>query len=137
MNSGDSVMGTRDAVLASVVSGDGTYRPYRAIGSGNVRVMAQCVQDLSPSECQDCLSEAVGQLKAACPNAKKGDLYLATCYVRYSEGGDSSSGNQDNNNDNEVEKTLAILIGLIAGVALIIVFVSFLSKACGKEKGGK
>ncbi|EOY01079.1 Plasmodesmata-located protein 6 [Theobroma cacao] len=42
-----------------------------------------------------------------------------------------------NNDDDEIEKTLAILIGLIAGVALIIVFVSFLSKVCEKGKGGK
>lgn len=137
MSNSDSVMGVRDAVLASVVSGDGTYRAYRVGGSGNVRVVAQCVQDLSYNECQDCLSEAAGQLKAACANAVKGDLYLAKCYVRFSEGGDSSSGNSGNNEDDEVEKTLAILIGLIAGVALIIVFLSFLSKACGKGKGGK
>lgn len=40
-----------------------------------------------------------------------------------------------NHNDDEIEKTLAILIGLIAGVALIIVFLSFLSKVCEKHKG--
>jgi len=40
-----------------------------------------------------------------------------------------------NHNDDEIEKTLAILIGLIAGVALIIVFLSFLSKVCEKQKG--
>ena len=40
-----------------------------------------------------------------------------------------------NNDDDEIEKTLAILIGLIAGIALIIVFVSFLSKVC--EKGNE
>ncbi|XLS95376.1 hypothetical protein HN51_071384 [Arachis hypogaea] len=39
-----------------------------------------------------------------------------------------------NHNDDEIEKTLAILIGLIAGVALIIVFLSFLSKVCEKHK---
>lgn len=38
-----------------------------------------------------------------------------------------------NRNDEEIEKTLEILIGLIAGVALIIVFISCLSKVCGKK----
>ncbi|RYR06966.1 hypothetical protein Ahy_B05g074286 [Arachis hypogaea] len=42
--------------------------------------------------------------------------------------------NDSNHNDDEIEKTLAILIGLIAGVALIIVFLSFLSKVCEKHK---
>lgn len=41
----------------------------------------------------------------------------------------------ENHNDDEIEKTLAILIGLIAGVALIIVFLSFLSKVCEKQRG--
>ena len=40
-----------------------------------------------------------------------------------------------NNNDDEVEKTLAIIIGLIAAVALVIVFISFLNKLCEKGKG--
>lgn len=43
----------------------------------------------------------------------------------------------DENNDDEIEKTLAILIGLIAGVALLIVFLSFLRKVCEKGKGKK
>ncbi|GKV11182.1 hypothetical protein SLEP1_g22455 [Rubroshorea leprosula] len=134
----DAVLGRRDAVLGYLATGDGTYKPYRVGGSGDVQAKAQCVQDLSFGECQDCLSEAVGQLKTLCGNARWGDMYLAKCYVRYSEGGDHSNGNQDhNNNDDEIEKTLAILIGLIAAVALIIIFVSFLSKACEKGKGGK
>jgi len=41
----------------------------------------------------------------------------------------------ENHNDDEIEKTLAILIGLIAGVGLIIVFLSFLSKLCEKQRG--
>ena len=40
-----------------------------------------------------------------------------------------------NHNDDEIEKTLAILVGLIAGVALLIVFLSFLRKVCEKGKG--
>lgn len=40
-----------------------------------------------------------------------------------------------NSNDDEIEKTLAIIIGLIAAVALIIVFISFLNKLCDDEKG--
>lgn len=45
------------------------------------------------------------------------------------------NADDSNHNDDEIEKTLAILIGLIAGVALIIVFLSFLSKVCEKQKG--
>ncbi|XVF43577.1 hypothetical protein PTKIN_Ptkin02bG0050900 [Pterospermum kingtungense] len=128
----------RDAVLGYLAASDGTFKPFRVGGSGNLQGVAQCVGDLSPSECQDCVSDAIGQLKTECGAAKWGDMYLAKCYARYSEGGDHSHGGHDtNNNDDEIEKTLAILIGLIAGVALIIVFVSFLSKVCERGKGGK
>ncbi|XP_039015153.1 plasmodesmata-located protein 6-like [Hibiscus syriacus] len=128
----------RDAMLGYLGSSDGTYKPFRVSGSGDLQGVAQCVGDLSPSECQDCLSEATGQLKTECPAAKWGDMYLAKCYVRFSEGGNPShSQNDTNDDDDEIEKTLAILIGLIAGVALLILFVSFLSTLCEKGKGGK
>lgn len=35
--------------------------------------------------------------------------------------------------DDDVERTLAIIIGLVAGVAVMIVFLSFLSKLCDKK----
>ncbi|KAK8304445.1 hypothetical protein V6Z11_D04G222600 [Gossypium hirsutum] len=77
----------RDSVLSYLEASDGTYKPFRISESGNLQGVAQCVGDLSPSECQDCLSEAIGQLKTECGAAKWGDLYLAKCYVRFSEGG--------------------------------------------------
>ncbi|GMJ13376.1 plasmodesmata-located protein 6 [Hibiscus trionum] len=126
----------RDAVLGYLGASDGTHKPFRIGGSGDLRGVAQCVGDLSPSECQDCLSEAIGRLKTDCAAAQWGDMYLAKCYVQYSEGGTHWHGGNDDNNDEEIEKTLAILIGLIAGVAVIIVFISFLSKLCDKG-GGK
>ncbi|XVF02896.1 hypothetical protein REPUB_Repub04eG0214400 [Reevesia pubescens] len=138
ISSYSDALSRRDAVLGYLGASDGTYKPFRVGGSGNLQGVAQCVGDLSSSECQDCLSEAIQRLKTDCGAAKWGDMYLAKCYARYSEGGDHShSGNDTNNDDDEIEKTLAILIGLIAGVALIIVFVSFLSKMCEKGRGGK
>lgn len=38
-------------------------------------------------------------------------------------------------NDGDVEKTLAIVIGLIAGVAVIIIFLSFFAKFCERVRG--
>lgn len=38
-------------------------------------------------------------------------------------------------NDNETNKTLAIIIGLIAAVALLILFITYLNKKCEKGKG--
>jgi hypothetical protein len=78
----------RDAVLASLGAGDGgPYKTYRAGTSGDLQGVAQCVGDLSPSECTDCLGDAIGRLKTECGPAAWGDMFLAKCYVRYSEGG--------------------------------------------------
>ncbi|GAB4840441.1 hypothetical protein Ancab_021208 [Ancistrocladus abbreviatus] len=127
----------RDEVLGSLASGS---QLFRVAGSGDVRGVAECVGDLSAGECQDCLSAAVGRLRGDCANAMAawGDVFIAKCYARYSVGGDHSyaSSSSGSSQDNEIEKTLAILIGLIAVVALIIIFLAFLQKLC-KDKGGK
>lgn len=72
----------RDAVLG-YLTGVGQY--FRAGGSGKVQGAAQCVQDLSVSECQDCLGEATESLKTECSSASWGDMFLSKCYVRYSD----------------------------------------------------
>ncbi|KAJ6429905.1 hypothetical protein OIU84_021338 [Salix udensis] len=82
----------RDGVLDSLGTSDGSYKPFRVGASGDVSAVAQCVQDLSASECQDCLSEVVGRLKTYCGAAASGDLYLAKCYVRFSKAGAHSYG---------------------------------------------
>ncbi|CAN1133250.1 Plasmodesmata-located protein 6 [Linum perenne] len=139
----NTLMSRRDAVLNYV--GELENKVYRVGGSGEIYAVAQCVQDLSGSECDDCVSEAVGLLKSGCgASAAWGDMFLGKCYARFSLRGDhsrpqvsSNNNNNSNNSDEEIEKTLAILIGLIAGVALLIVFLSFLRKLCDKGKGGK
>ncbi|XP_047332985.1 plasmodesmata-located protein 6-like isoform X2 [Impatiens glandulifera] len=118
----------RDAVLGHLrVEED--Y--FRVSGSRNVQGVAQCMEDLSGDQCQDCLSEAIGRLKVECGPAMWGDIFLGKCYTRYFEQGAHSKTDND-----EDEKTLAILIGLMSGVVLLIIFLSFLSKLVD-NKGGK
>ncbi|PON89078.1 hypothetical protein TorRG33x02_151530, partial [Trema orientale] len=121
-------LGRRDAVLGSLVGSGG---PYRVGGSGDVQGVAQCVGDLSFGECQDCVSEAIGRLKSDCGQAVNGDMFLAKCYARYSTAGAHfySKAHNDKSSD-DGEKTFAIIIGLLAGVALIIIFLAFLRKIC-------
>lgn len=63
---------------------------YRVGSSGELKAVAQCVEDLVSGDCQDCLTEAIGRLKTDCAAAKWGDMFLAKCYARYSEGGNHS-----------------------------------------------
>ncbi|KAK4779802.1 hypothetical protein SAY87_015908 [Trapa incisa] len=81
-----------EAVLGYISADDGTYKPYRFSGSGNIQAEAQCVQDLDQGECQDCMKDAIGQLKSYCGGAKWGDMYLAKCYARFWEGSGDPSG---------------------------------------------
>ncbi|XP_059643853.1 plasmodesmata-located protein 7-like [Cornus florida] len=119
-------MGRRDAVLAGLA---GSSEHYRVGGSGDVKGVAQCVGDLSVSECQDCVSEAIGRLKSDCGTAVYGDMFLAKCYARYSTSGAHLYSKSDKDSStNDGEKTFAIIIGLLAGVALIIIFLTFIRK---------
>ncbi|PSR91047.1 Cysteine-rich repeat secretory protein like, partial [Actinidia chinensis var. chinensis] len=129
----------RDSVLDGLAAG-GQY--FRVGGSGKLQGVAQCVQDLSVSECQDCLAEAIGRLKSECGPSAWGDMFLGKCYARYSVRGDYSrddngfhdhSDDYDNNDDDEPERTLAILIGLIAGVALLIFLLHVIKKSLDKK----
>ncbi|OMO99226.1 hypothetical protein COLO4_13430 [Corchorus olitorius] len=133
------IVGRRDAMMGGLMSGGGAFRVG---GSGEVQGLAQCVGDLSAGECQDCLSAAIGRLKTECGAANYGDMYLGKCYARFSTsatadtGGDHSFAKSHNDkSSNDGEKTFAIIIGLLAGIALLIIFFAFLRKVV--DRNGK
>ncbi|KAK4430431.1 Plasmodesmata-located protein 7 [Sesamum alatum] len=125
-------MGRRDAVLAGMNGAGGAYR----VGAAeDVNGVAQCVGDLSMGQCQDCLTEAIRRLKAECGGAVFGDMFLAKCYARYSTSGAQNyarSSNHDSSHS-ESEKTFAIVVGLLAGVALVIIFLTFIGRLFGRN----
>ncbi|XVF20544.1 hypothetical protein REPUB_Repub12eG0009400 [Reevesia pubescens] len=127
------IVGRRDAMMAGLMGSGG---PFRVGGSGEVQGLAQCVGDLTAAECQDCLSEAIGRLKSECGAAAYGDMYLGKCYARFSTAGDNNHSFAKSHNDkssNDGEKTFAIIIGLLAGIALLIIFLAFLVKVFGRN----
>ncbi|KAF7002782.1 hypothetical protein CFC21_018217 [Triticum aestivum] len=116
----------RDAVLGALQAApDG----YRVGSSGSVQGVSQCLGDLAAADCTACLAQAVGQLTGACGTALAADVHLAQCYVRYWASGYYFRPSQDYSED-DVGRTLAIIIGILAGLALIVVFISFLKKSC-------
>ncbi|XP_038976524.1 plasmodesmata-located protein 7-like isoform X2 [Phoenix dactylifera] len=123
------VFGLRDAALGSLTAAPPTGGSYRVGGAGYVQAMAQCVGDLSPKECTDCVESAVAQVKAVCGFAVGADVYLGKCYLQYWSNGVYPSRH---NHVDETGKTLAIIIGILAAVALILVFLSFIRRAGGK-----
>ncbi|XP_057726337.1 plasmodesmata-located protein 7-like [Arachis stenosperma] len=123
-------MGSRDAVLGGLAGSGG---PFREGGSGVVRGVAQCMGDLSYGECQDCLSEAIAKLKSDCGTADYGDMFLGKCYARYSIGGAHQASKAHGKSGKGGERTFAMVIGILAGVAILIIFLAFLSKICGRQ----
>ncbi|TVT98048.1 hypothetical protein EJB05_56681, partial [Eragrostis curvula] len=118
----------RDAVLADLQQA-GSNNGYKVSSAGDVQGVAQCLGDLAAADCATCLGQAVGQLKGTCGTALAADVYLAQCYVRYWANGYYFRPTQDYSQD-DVGKTIAIAIGICAGLALLVVFVSFLRKTC-------
>ncbi|RCV34729.1 hypothetical protein SETIT_7G182200v2 [Setaria italica] len=118
---------SRDAVLGDLQAvGAGGYK---VASSGSVRGLAQCLGDLAAADCTACLAQAAGQLKGTCGNALAADVYLAQCYVRYWADGYYFRPTQDYSQD-DIGRTLAIVVGIMAGLALFVVFISFLRKTC-------
>ncbi|CAN6279356.1 unnamed protein product [Urochloa humidicola] len=131
--SGDAgFLSARGAVLAELQqqgasSSSGGYN-YKVSASGPVRGVAQCAGGVSAGDCAACVSRAAAQLAGACGAALAADVYQAQCSVRYWANGSYYRSVRDSGDD--VGRTLAIIIGIMAGLALLVVFISFLRKAC-------
>ncbi|KAL2892460.1 Cysteine-rich repeat secretory protein 15 [Bienertia sinuspersici] len=125
----------RDDVLATI---EGADDGFRVSSLGSVQGFGQCLGDLSPNDCTNCLNEAVKELKTLCGQAAAAHVFLAKCYAEYWEAGyyDLSTHSSDStNDDDEVAKTVAIIVGIIGGIAVLIVLLSVCRKSAGS--GGK
>ncbi|KNA19552.1 hypothetical protein SOVF_060660 [Spinacia oleracea] len=124
----------RDDVLATLQGAVDTS--FRVSSSGSVQGFGQCLGDLSSNDCSSCLSEGVKELKTLCGEAAAAHVFLAKCYAEYWEAGyyDLSTQSSDPSNDDEVAKTIAIIVGIIGGVAVLIVLLSVCRKSA---PGGK
>ncbi|KAI3816606.1 hypothetical protein L1987_16309 [Smallanthus sonchifolius] len=119
------VLNRIDDAMAYLVTGNGQY--FNEGDFGSVLGVAQCIQDLSLSDCQDCLSEASGRLRSECDTSTWGDMYLGKCYIRYVDQGvdaqayNSNSGynnSQNRRGDGENNDIIIKVIGYIAAAVL-------------------
>ncbi|KAF5778579.1 putative Gnk2-like domain-containing protein [Helianthus annuus] len=93
------VLNRIDSALAFLVGGNGEY--FREGDFGSIQGVAQCIQDLSLSDCQDCLSEATRRLRSVCETSSWGDMYLGKCYIRYADQGTVNLANIGDSTSNE------------------------------------
>ncbi|XP_074279979.1 plasmodesmata-located protein 8 [Silene latifolia] len=124
----------RDDVLGALEGGVG----FRVSQSGSVQGFGQCLGDLNPSDCSSCLVEAVKELKVLCGSAPAAHVFLGKCYAQYWAAGyyDLSTGAADPTHEDDVAKTIAIIVGIIGGIAVLIVLLSVCRKSCGGAHGG-
>ncbi|KAI3816604.1 hypothetical protein L1987_16307 [Smallanthus sonchifolius] len=122
-----------DSALAYLVGGNGKY--FRVGDFGSIQGVAQCVQDLSLSDCQECLSEACGRLRTECETSTWGDMYLGKCYIRYADEGNenlANNGNSSSNkssgggNKNDIAKWIGYILAVLFGGGSL----TFVAKKC-------
>ncbi|KAM1019118.1 hypothetical protein ACFX2I_040552 [Malus domestica] len=116
----------RDDVLADLQGANG----FRVSSSGLVEGFAQCLGDLTQNDCSSCIADAVGKLKSLCGSAAAVDVFLAQCYARYWASGYYKAS--DFSNEDNGGKTVAIIVGAVAGLAILIVLLSICRKTMGK-----
>ncbi|XP_058753052.1 plasmodesmata-located protein 8-like [Vicia villosa] len=115
----------RDDVLEDLQTANG----FRVSSSGLVQGFAQCLGDLSVTDCSTCLVDAVGKLKSLCGSAAAADVFLGQCYARYWASGYYDE--RDSHNDDQVGKSVAIIVGVFGGLAVLVVLLSICKKAAG------
>ncbi|XP_014516175.1 cysteine-rich repeat secretory protein 15 [Vigna radiata var. radiata] len=116
----------RDDVLSDLQAANG----FGVSSSGFVEGFALCLGDLNVADCSSCLQAAVGKLRSICGSAASADVFLAQCYARYWEAGYYDQP-ESSNEDDQVGKSVAIIVGVLAGLAIIVVLLSICRRAFG------
>ncbi|KAL5133054.1 Cysteine-rich repeat secretory protein 15 [Glycine soja] len=102
----------RDDVLADLQVANG----FGVSTSGFVEGFALCLMDLSVADCPSCLQEAVEKLRSICGSAASADLFLAQSGYY-----DEAESSED---DDQVGKSVAIIVGVLAGLAILVVLLN-------------
>ncbi|CAN1345901.1 Plasmodesmata-located protein 8 [Linum perenne] len=125
----------RDDVLAELEGPTMAVNGFKVSTSGLVEGYAQCLGDLTSSgDCVACVTEAVEKLKQLCGSAAAAaEVFLGKCCARYWASGYYYIRSEPRNND-EMGKTVTIIVGVVAGLALVVLVILTL---CRKSLGAK
>ncbi|KAK2978147.1 hypothetical protein RJ640_029141 [Escallonia rubra] len=138
---GDRLDSALGEIAKGVQSGNGFY----AGGYESVYVLGQCEGDLASGDCVDCVKSAVERAKSECSTSISGQIYLQQCYISYTYypngvPGNSASGTREEDmgtGKKDTQKTVAIVVGGVAGLGFGIAFLLFLKSAFKKKREGK
>ncbi|XP_058197374.1 plasmodesmata-located protein 2-like isoform X2 [Rhododendron vialii] len=104
----------------------------------SVFVLGQCEGDLGSGDCVDCVKSAVDRAKSDCGTSISGQVYLQMCYISYTyyPNGVPSKSPSGGGTKGNTQKTVAIVVGVLAGFGLGIACLMVLKSACKKREGG-
>ncbi|XP_021730301.1 cysteine-rich repeat secretory protein 11-like [Chenopodium quinoa] len=123
----DSALTVMENGVASS-GGNGFYTTnYQA-----VYALGQCQGDLSSTDCTQCVKAAVQKAQIECGSSLAGQVYLHKCFISYNyypngvpKSSTSSWSGGSPGSGQTTGKTVAIIVGVTAGVAFLIILVLF------------
>ncbi|KNA06540.1 hypothetical protein SOVF_180080 [Spinacia oleracea] len=127
----DSALTVMENGVASGGAGGFYTTNYQA-----VYALGQCQGDLSSTDCSQCVKSAVQKAQVECGSSLSGQVYLHKCFISYSyypngvptksSSSSSFSSNGGISSGSNPGKTVAIIVGVTAGVAFLIIMVLFI-----------
>ncbi|XP_019167179.1 PREDICTED: cysteine-rich repeat secretory protein 3 [Ipomoea nil] len=132
-----------ETALGEIAKGVETGNGFYTAGYQSVFVLGQCEGDLgSGGDCVNCVKNAAEKSKSSCGSAISAQIYLQQCYISYTYypngvptkpfSSPSSSGTTHN-----TQKTVAIILGGLAGVGLVLACLLFTKSAFKKKTHSK
>ncbi|KAJ0453973.1 putative Gnk2-like domain-containing protein [Helianthus annuus] len=138
-----------ESALEEVEKGVGNGKGYYAGEYQSVDVLGQCEGGLGSTDCEKCVKAAAERGRSECGSSISGRVYLQQCYVSYKYnpngvpgsgtggGGGIQTGETETGGGggrHNTQKTVALVIGGIAGLFLGIAFLLVLRSAFRKKK---
>ncbi|KAI7743604.1 hypothetical protein M8C21_000803, partial [Ambrosia artemisiifolia] len=134
-----------ETAIEEVEKGIGNGKGYYTGVYDSVDVLAQCEGGLGNADCEKCVKSASENARTACGSSISGRVYLQQCYVSYMDypngapgsggGGVIQTGETETGGGgsrHNTQKTVAIVIGGLAGLFLGIAFLLVLRSAFRK-----
>ncbi|KAG8370841.1 hypothetical protein BUALT_Bualt13G0025300 [Buddleja alternifolia] len=124
-----------DTALGEIVKGVGNG--FYAGGYESVYVLGQCEGDIGGGDCVNCVKNAIDRAKSECGSSISAQIYLQHCYISYTYYPNGVPKNQQSFSSSgrgrNAQKTVAIVLGGIVGVALVMACLLFTKSAFKKK----
>ncbi|GKV04901.1 hypothetical protein SLEP1_g16995 [Rubroshorea leprosula] len=125
----------RDAAFAAMESGIAGGIRYFAGDYELMHMAAQCEEDLERCDCGECVNIAVQIAQEECGESLSGEIYLDKCYISYNYYPDGIPGttNSGSGGGGNTGKSVAIVLGGVAALGLVFLFLLFIRKLGKKD----